>query len=65
MNIDCMTPDELRRACRDLLRENETLRRRLADEPVASPFASLVSHLLDGLSTPERDLVGSLAGSLR
>jgi hypothetical protein len=69
MDIDGMNPDELRRACRDLLRENETLRRRLHDEDAEawspSPFAVVVGHMLDGLTPNERDLAVSLAGAIR
>lgn len=69
MDIDSMTPDALRRACRDLLRENESLRRRLADDDAAawspSPFAAVVEYMLDSLTPPERQLVGSLNEAVR
>lgn len=66
-----MTPDALRRTCRDLLRENETLRRRLSEDEGdtetfrLSPFAVVVGHMLDGLTPSERDLVGSLGEAMR
>ena len=66
-----MTPDALRRTCRDLLRENETLRRRVSEDEGdsetfrLSPFAVVVGHLLDGLTPSERHLVGSLGEAMR
>ena len=71
MDIDSMTPDALRRTCRDLLRENETLRRRLSEDEGdtetfrLSPFVVVVGHMLDGLTSSERDLVGSLGEAMR
>jgi hypothetical protein len=71
MDIDSMTPDALRRALRDALRDNEALRRRLSDDEGdtetfrLSPFAVVVGHMLDGLTPSERNLVGSLGEAMR
>jgi hypothetical protein len=43
MDIDAMTPDELRRRLREALRENEALRRRMDEYRPASPVGSLAS----------------------
>jgi hypothetical protein len=69
MDIDSMTPDALRRALRDALRDNEALRRRVLEDDAAawspSPFAVVVGHMLDGLTPSERNLVGSLGEAMR
>ena len=59
-----MTPDQLRRTCRDLLRENEALRRRLrSDAP--RPFSKAVEAALEGLTLEEAALAARLAEVLR
>ena len=63
MDIDSMTPDQLRRALRDALRDNETLRRRLGEQP--PPFSRMTEAILDGVSRDEMHLAVSLAGALR
>ena len=63
MDIDAMTPDQLRRACRDLLRENEALRRRLG--PTPPPFSRAVEAALDGMTLHEAALAHELANALR
>jgi hypothetical protein len=55
MDVDSMLPDELRRRLRDLLRENEELRRRLG--PRSSAFARAVEAALDGLDPKEKSLM--------
>jgi hypothetical protein len=62
MDIDSMTPDELRRLCRDLMRENETLRRRFGPRP--PPFSRAAEAVLDGMSSDEVRLVVGLAGAI-
>lgn len=55
MDVDSMTPDELRRRLRDVMRENEELRHRLVLRP--SAFARAVEAALDGLDAKEHDLM--------
>jgi hypothetical protein len=63
MDVDSMTPDELRRRLRDVLRENEELRRRFALRP--SAFARAVEAALDGLDVKEHDLMREVFTILR
>ena len=64
MDIDSMTPDELRRRLRDALRENEALRRRL--EPGrGSAFSKAVEAALEGLTLEEAVLAARLSEALR
>jgi len=64
MDIDSMTPDQLRRTCRDLLRENEALRRRLGLNS-SSAFAKAVEAALEGLTLEEAVLAARLSETLR
>ena len=63
MNVDSMTPDELRRCLRDAMHENETLRRRLAPRP--SAFARAVEAALDGLNPDEKALMKDVFDIIR
>ena len=63
MDVDSMTPDELRRKLRDVLRENEELRRRFNVRP--SAFARAVEAALDGLDPKEHDLMREVFTILR
>lgn len=63
MDVDSMTPDELRRRLRDVLTENESLKRRLTVRP--SAFARAVEAALDGLDPKEHDLMREVFTILR
>lgn len=63
VDIDSMTPDELRRRLRDALRANEELRRRL--EPRPSAFARAVEAALDGLDPKEKTLMRDVFAIVR
>jgi hypothetical protein len=63
MDIDSMNPDQLRRALRDALRDNEALRRRLGEQP--PPFSRIAEAILDGVSRDEMHLAASLSEALR
>ena len=63
MNVDVMTPDELRRCLRDVMRENEVLKSRLGPRP--SAFARAVESALDGLNPDEKALLKDVFDIIR